>query len=59
MSLSGRYLTTCETDGRLTFYDFLDGKIINSFKIPDQSGEENEKKKYLKIHDMAFSFDEK
>ena len=59
MSLSGRYLATCEVDGRMTFYDLLGGQVINSFFIPDQSESEGDKNKFLKVHDMAFSMDEK
>ena len=43
----------------MTFYDLLGGQVINSFFIPDQSESEGDKNKFLRVHDMAFSMDEK
>ena len=29
MSLSGRYLMTCEIKGKMTLYDLLEGEVLN------------------------------
>ena len=58
-SISGRYFAVCDSSGKLSLYDLLKGEIISSFKVPEKEHSETGKIKYLRIHDMCFSMDEK
>lgn len=61
MSLSGRYLITCDWKGKMNLYDLLEGKMLNQFVVPERDSDVGSvsKDKNLRIHDMCFSFDQK
>ena len=59
MSLSGRYMMTCDCKGKMTLYDLLEGEALNEFVVSekDSETESNTVPRNLRIHDMCFSLD--
>lgn len=57
LSLSGRYMVTCDMLGKMTVFDLLEGETLNEFVAPEKNADGIENQKNLKIHDMSFSFD--
>jgi hypothetical protein len=56
-SISGRFFIGCDEAGRMSLFDLLKGEMMSSCVVPEK--QEEGVSRFLKIHDMCISMNEK